>query len=63
MNEYTYENVKEAYKAIIEVGRANMIGLFGPMSAQVKHRQNLKQLEGASKELYERLLNDESINY
>ena len=63
MNEYTYENVKEAYKAIIEVGKARTIGLFGPMSAQVRHYQNLKQLEGASKELYERLLNDKEINY
>lgn len=63
MNEYSYDDVKKAYKAIIEVGKANAIGLFGPMSAQVKHRQNLKELEGSAKELYEKLLNDKSINY
>lgn len=60
---YTYENVKEAYKAIIEVGKARAIGLFGGLSAQVQHRQNLKKLDGKTKELYEKLLNDKSINY
>lgn len=39
---YSYEHVKNAYKAIIEVGRARVIGLFGPLSAQVQHRKNLK---------------------
>lgn len=63
MEKYTYEDVKIAYKAIIEVGKANVVGLFGPVSAQVKHRQNLKELEGAALELYEKLINDESINY
>ena len=51
---YSYEHVKNAYKAIIEVGRARVIGLFGPLSAQVQHRKNLKQLDGATKELYEK---------
>ena len=63
MRDYSYEDVKKAYTAIVEVGKANVIGLFGPFSAQVKHRQNLKKLEGSAKELYERLLNDEEINY
>lgn len=63
MKDYSYEDVKKAYKAIIEVGRANVIGLFGPVSAQVKHRQNLKELDGAALELYEKLLNDKEINY
>lgn len=63
MEQYSYEDVKKAYKAIIEVGRARAIGLFGPLSAQVRHRQNLKELEGSAKELYEKLLNDEEINY
>lgn len=63
MNTYNYEDVKQAYKAIIEVGRANVIGLFGPVSAQVQHRKNLKQLEGAALELYEKLINDEDVNY
>lgn len=60
---YSYEHVKNAYKAIIEVGRARVIRLFGPLSAQVQHRKNLKQLDGATKELYEKLLNDKEINY
>ena len=63
MDNYTYEDVKKAYKAIIEVGRARAIGVFGPWSAQVRHRQNLKELEGAAKELYVQLLNDDEINY
>lgn len=63
MKEYSYDDVKKAYKAIIEVGKANVSGLFGPLSAQLKHKQNLKELEGSAKELYEKLLNDESINY
>lgn len=63
METYTYEDVKQAYKAVIEVGKANVIGLFGPLSAQVKHRQNLKELEGAARDLYEKLMSDETINY
>lgn len=63
MKEYSYEDVKQAYKAIIEVGKANVIGLFGPLSAQVKHKQNLKKLDGSARELYEKLLNDDEINY
>lgn len=63
MKEYSYEDVREAYKAVIDVGRANVIGLFGPLSAQVRHRQNLKELKGSAKELYEKLMNDKTINY
>lgn len=63
MENYSYEDVKKAYKAIIEVGKANVTGLFGPFSAQVKHRQNLKELNDSARELYERLLNDDEINY
>lgn len=63
MNTYTYEDVKNAYKAIIEVGKARMVGVFGPWSAQVQHRKNLKELDGAAKELYEKLVSDETINY
>ena len=33
MSDYSYEEVKKAYKAIIEVGRANVVGLLGPLSA------------------------------
>ena len=60
---YSYEHVKNAYKVIIEVGRARVIGLFGPLSDQVQHRKNLKQLDGATKELYMKLLEDKEINY
>lgn len=63
MNNYNYEDVKQAYKAIIEVGKANVTGLFGPLSSQMQHRKNLKNLDGAALELYEKLLNDEDINY
>lgn len=63
MDTYSYEDMKKAYKAIIEVGKANMLGLFGPLSAQVKHRQNLKELNDSARELYERLLEDPDINY
>lgn len=63
MEKYTYEDVKQAYKAIIEVGKARVVGLFGPFSAQVKHRQNLKELDSAARELYEKLMSDETINY
>lgn len=63
MENYSYEDVKKAYKAIIEVGRANVIGPFGPASAKVKHIQNLKELDGAVLKLYEKLLSDEEINY
>lgn len=63
MKEYSYEDVKKAYMAIIEVGRKRVVGVFGPFSAQVQHRQNLKELDGSAKELYEKLLNDDEINY
>ena len=63
METYTYEDVKNAYKAVIEVGKAHAIGLFGPLSAQMQHRRNLKELDGSAKELYEKLMNDESIHY
>lgn len=58
---YTYENVKKAYEAIIEVGKHNT--LLGQVGAQCMHVMNLKQLEGATLELYEKLINDESIKY
>lgn len=59
--EYSYNEVKEAYKAIIRVGKANV--KFGPVTADVMHRRNLRELDGATKELYEKLINDEEINY
>ena len=62
MENYTYEDVKQAYKAIIEVGRAN-IRFGGALAAQMKHRENLGKLKGNAKELYEKLLNDKDINY
>ena len=63
MDTYSYEDMKKAYKAIIEVGKANVSGMFGPFSAQMKHKQNLKELDESARELYERLLNDPDINY
>ena len=64
MEKYTYENVKEAYKAIIEVGKATVSGgLLGTIGANIQHNKNLNKLEGASKELYKKLIEDEDINY
>lgn len=63
MENYTYENVRDAYAAVIKVGKANVTGLFGPLSVQMQHRKNLKELDDKAKELYERLLNDPEINY
>ena len=68
MNNYNYEDVKQAYKAIIEVGKVSastsMLGTFGGnFLVQNQHRKNLKNLDGAALELYEKLLNDEDINY
>lgn len=64
MTNYTYENVKEAYKAIIEIGKATAKGgLIGGFTANIQHNKNLNKLEGASKELYQKLLDDEDINY
>ena len=66
MANYTYEDVRKAYAAIIEVGKANMgggCGMFGAFYANTQHRKNLKALEGNAKELYEKLMNDKSINY
>ena len=63
MEQYSYENVKEAYMAIIEVGRANVSGFMGQWKAQRQHTKNLQTLEGASKELYVRLIEDKTINY
>ena len=63
MEFYTYDDVKEAYKAVIEVGKAQAKGLFGGLSAQVQHSKNLKKLDGAAKELYNKLMSDKSINY
>lgn len=61
MNTYTYEDVKQAYAAIIEVGKSQ--ALFGPFAVDLQHVKNLQTLEGAAKELYEKLLSDETINY
>lgn len=63
MSDYSYEEVKKAYKAIIEVGRANVVGLFGPLSAQRQRAKNLSELDETTKELYLKLLNDDDINY
>ena len=63
MNTYSYEDVKKAYAAIIKVGKANVTGLFGGLSAQLQHNKNLKELDGPAKELYLQLLNDEEIDY
>ena len=63
MSDYSYEEVKKAYRAIIEVGRANLVGLFGPLSAQIQHAKNLSELDDTTKELYLKLLNDDDINY
>ena len=66
MANYTYEDVKKAYTAIIEVGRANVSGgggMFGAFYANTQHRKNLKALDGNAKELYEKLMNDKTINY
>lgn len=63
---YTYEDVKQAYAAIIEVGKANVkgsCGMFGAFYANQQHRRNLKSLEGNAKELYAKLMEDKSINY
>lgn len=62
MNEkYNYEQVKEAYKAIIRVGESTV--KFGQVAANIMHRRNLRELDKATKELYEKLINDEDINY
>ena len=64
MEKYTYENVKEAYMAIIKIGRSTVSGgLFGTINANIQHNKNLNSLEGASKELYQKLLEDKDINY
>lgn len=63
MKEYTYEDVKAAYQAVIAVGKAKVTGLFGSLSAQMQHNKNLKELQGPAKELYEKLMSDESIHY
>ena len=63
MSNYSYEDVKKAYVAIIKVGKANVTGLLGGLSAQLQHNKNLKELNGAAKELYLQLLNDDEINY
>lgn len=63
MSNYSYEDVKKAYVAIIKVGKANATGLFGGLSAQLQHNKNLKELDDSAKELYEKLLNDNEINY
>ena len=66
MEKYTYEDVREAYKAIIEVGRVNVAhggGMFGAFYANKQHDKNLKALNDSAKELYEKLMNDKSINY
>lgn len=62
MENYTYEDVKQAYKAIIDVGRAN-VRFGGAFAAQMKHNENLFKLKDNAKELYEKLLNDKDINY
>lgn len=62
MENYTYEEVKQAYAAIIAVGRAN-IRFGGALAAQMKHNENLHKLKGNAKELYQKLTSDEEINY
>ncbi len=61
MRKYSYEEVKQAYVGIIEVGK--MSSLFGNMTAQMQHTKNLEQLDGAAKDLYIKLMTDKSINY
>ena len=58
---YTYEDVKKAYMAVIEVGKCNV--RLGALGAQIQHTNNLWELEGAALELYDKLMNDETINY
>ncbi len=59
---YDYNDVKQAYTAIIEVGKKR-VGLFGSVGAQIQHKKNLMTLEGNAKELYIKLLEDKEINY
>lgn len=63
MNKYTYEEVREAYKAIIKVGEARVKGLVPYVATQLQHSKNLVELEGGARDLYEKLINDDSINY
>ena len=59
---YSYDDVKQAYTAIIEVGKKRG-GMFGSVGAQIQHKKNLMKLEGNAKELYIKLLEDKEINY
>ena len=59
---YTYDEVKQAYAAIIEVGKKRA-GLFGSVGAQIQHKKNLMTLKDKAKELYIKLLEDKEINY
>lgn len=59
MKEYSYDDVKNAYIAIIKLGKAKV--MFGITTAQ--HVYNLTQLDDKAKELYKKLMNDKSIHY
>ena len=59
---YEYDDVKQAYKAIIEVGK-KQCGMFGAIAAQAQHKKNMSTLKGKAQELYVLLLNDVEINY
>ena len=61
MEKYTYEDVKQAYAAIIAVGRANVC--FGAFASRRKHAENLFKLKGDAKELYKKLTSDKDVNY
>ena len=59
---YSYNDVKKAYAAIIEVGK-KQAGMFGSVGAQVQHQKNLRMLDGKARELYIKLIEDKDINY
>ena len=63
MEQYTYENVRDAYAAIIKVGEARVNGLVPFVAVQVQHSKNLKELDDAARDLYEKLISDDSINH
>ena len=59
---YSYDDVKKAYAAIIEVGK-KQAGMFGSVGAQVQYQKNLRTLDGKARELYIKLIEDKDINY
>lgn len=61
---YSYEDVKEAYAAFIEVRKCEANEKYlGWAKAKFCHSRNLKALDRNAKDLYMKLISDETINY